>query len=96
MGRKSCIGSCLAYIDHILVIEAARKKKKSLLWLTSVFFLYCRFLIKRTNVTTPFCDTYNKAQVGHNMFAISTQVFKSNQWQLRSSLRQPMIEACCT
>jgi hypothetical protein len=29
-------------------------------------------------------------QVGHNMFSISTQVFKSNQWQLRSSLRQPM------
>jgi hypothetical protein len=27
-----------------------------------------------------FFDTYNKAQVGHNMFAISTQVFKSNQW----------------
>jgi hypothetical protein len=39
-----------------------------------------------------FCNTYFKAQVGHNMFAIPTQVFKSNQWQLRSSLRQP----CCT
>jgi hypothetical protein len=24
------------------------------------------------------------------MFSISLQVFKSNQWQLRSSLRQPM------
>jgi hypothetical protein len=44
-----------------------------------------------------FCDTYFKAQLGHNMFAISTQVIKSNQWQLRSSLRQPMgVEACCT
>jgi hypothetical protein len=35
--------------------------------------------------------------MGHNMFVISTQAFKSNQWQLRSSLRQPMgVEACCT
>jgi hypothetical protein len=34
--------------------------------------------------------------MGHNMFAIPTQTFKSNQWQLRSSLRQPMgVEACC-
>jgi hypothetical protein len=34
--------------------------------------------------------------VGHNMFAIPTQVIKSNQWQLRISLRQPMgVEACC-
>jgi hypothetical protein len=31
------------------------------------------------------------------MFAIPTQVIKSNQWQLRSSLRQPMgVEPCCT
>jgi hypothetical protein len=28
------------------------------------------------------------------MFAIPTQVFQSNQWQLKSSLRQPMgVEA---
>jgi hypothetical protein len=31
------------------------------------------------------------------MFAIPTQAFKNNQWQLRSSLGQPMgVEACCT
>jgi hypothetical protein len=44
-----------------------------------------------------FYDTYFKAQVGHNMFAIPTQVFKSKQWQLENSLKQPMeVEACCT
>jgi hypothetical protein len=36
------------------------------------------------------------AILGYNMFAILTQVLKTNQWQLRSSLRQPMgVEACC-
>jgi hypothetical protein len=29
-------------------------------------------------------------QFQHNMFAIPTLVIKSNQWQLRSSLSQPM------
>jgi hypothetical protein len=44
-----------------------------------------------------FCDTYFKTQMGHNMFAIPTQVIKSNQWQLKSSLSQPMgVEACCS
>jgi hypothetical protein len=50
-------------------------------------------------VTTLKRNTFHFAtpKVGHNMFAISTQVFKSNQWQLRSSLRQPMgVEAFCT
>jgi hypothetical protein len=28
-----------------------------------------------------------KAQLGHNMFTIPIEVIKSNQWQLRSSLR---------
>jgi hypothetical protein len=38
-----------------------------------------------------------KHKMGHSMFAILTQAFKSNQWQLKSSLRQPMgVEACCT
>jgi hypothetical protein len=46
---------------------------------------------------TLFWDTYFKHKMGHNMFAILTQAFKSNQWQLRSSLGQPMgVEACCT
>jgi hypothetical protein len=54
-----------------------------------------------TKVTTTNCDTirsgtpilWPKLDTACSQF----QVFKSNQWQLRSSLRQPMgVEACCT
>jgi hypothetical protein len=60
-------------------------------------------LLMVIKVTTPKTNSYpsltaKKAtvkasqwtQVKENMFSIPTQGFKSNQWQLRSTLRQPM------
>jgi hypothetical protein len=42
-------------------------------------------------------NTSQWTQVRQNMFSIPTQGFKGNQWQLRSTLRQPMGGgACCT
>jgi hypothetical protein len=44
---------------------------------------YVQLVLEDDKVTTPKRDTIcyaKRAQVGYNMFAISTQVFKSNQW----------------